>query len=234
MPCQAVIFDAYGTLFDVYSISALAERLFPGKGTPLTALWRDKQIEYTHLRTLCSTYKPFWEVTQDALVFCCKKLQLELTLDAQNQLMGEYAKLQTFPENLDVLKALKAMNLRLAILSNGNPGMLDAAVQAAGMGSVFHHVLSVDAVKKFKTAPEAYQMGTDLLGAAARDIVFVSSNGWDICGATWYGYRTFWVNRTGAPMEELGVTPHGQGKLLTDLPPFIDANLASPTAQRVH
>ena len=116
---------------------------------------------------------------------------------------------------------LKARGMKLAILSNGNPDMLAAAVGNARMEDLFSHVMSADTVEKFKTAPEAYQMGTDLLGAAARDIVFVSSNGWDICGASWFGYRTFWVNRADAPMEELGVTPHGQGRLLSDLPPFI-------------
>jgi 2-haloacid dehalogenase len=227
---QAVLFDAYGTLFDVYSVGLLAEQLFPGQGQPLSVLWRDKQIEYTRLRTLCSTYKPFWEVTQDALVFSCRKLGLDLGLEAQNTMMGQYAKLQPFPENLAVLRALKANGMKLAILSNGNQDMLAAAVGSAGMEDLFSHVISVDTVKKFKTAPEAYQLGTDLLGAAARDIVFVSSNGWDICGASWFGYRTFWVNRADAPMEELGVTPHGQGRLLSDLPPFIDANMAPAPA----
>ena len=221
MPTRAIIFDAYGTLFDVYSIGALAERLFPGKGCALAELWRDKQIQYSQLRTLCSTYKPFWEVTQDALVFSCRKLGLDLTLEAQNMMMGQYAKLQPFPENLAVLRQLKATGMKLAILSNGNPEMLEAVVQNAQMEDLFSHVISVDSVKKFKTAPEAYQLGTDLLGMPARDIVFVSSNGWDVCGASWYGYKTFWVNRGGAPMEELGVTPHGQGQLLSDLPAFI-------------
>jgi 2-haloacid dehalogenase len=110
--------------------------------------------------------------------------------------------------------------------------MLAAVAHRAQMEHLFSHVISVDAVRKFKTAPEAYQLGTDLLGAAARDIVFVSSNGWDICGASWFGYRTFWVNRAGAPMEELGVSPHGQGRLLSDLPPFIEANAAPSTTRR--
>ncbi len=217
MSLQAIIFDAYGTLFDVYSIGALAERLFPGKGAAVAELWRDKQIEYTRLRTLSNTYKPFWEVTQDALVFTCRKLALDLTLDAQTQLMGQYAKLQAFPENLGVLQALKAKGLKLAILSNGNPDMLHAAVQAAGMQGLFTQVLSVDSVQKFKTAPEAYQLGPDVLGVAARDSLFVSSNCWDVCGAAWFGYRTFWVNRANAPVEELGVTPNAQGRSLTDL-----------------
>src|SRR6476620_4935348 len=222
MPVRAIIFDAYGTLFDVYSIGALAEKLFPGKGVALALLWRDKQIEYTQLRTLCSTYRPFWEVTQDALVFACRKLGLELKLEAQNMMMGQYAKLQPFPENLAVMRQLKAMGLKLAILSNGNPEMLQAVVHSAGMEDLFSHVLSVDTVKKFKTAPEAYQLGTDMLGMAAKDILFVSSNCWDVCGASWFGYKTFWVNRTDAPMDELGVTPHGQGRLLSDLPAFVD------------
>ena len=227
MPIRAIIFDAYGTLFDVYSIGALAERLFPGKGSALAELWRDKQIQYSQLRTLCSTYKPFWEVTQDALVFSCRKLGLDLDLEAQNTMMGQYAKLQPFPENLAVLRQLKATGMKLAILSNGNPEMLAAVVQNAQMEDLFSHVISVETVKKFKTAPEAYQLGTDLLGMPARDIVFVSSNGWDVCGASWYGYTTFWVNRADAPMEELGVTPHGQGRLLSDLPAFIAAGRAA-------
>lgn len=220
MPIRAILFDAYGTLFDVYSISALAERLYPGKGAALAELWRDKQIQYSQLRTLCSTYKPFWEVTQDALVFSCARLGLKLDLEAQNMMMGQYAKLQPFPETLAVLRQLKATGMKLAILSNGNPEMLSAVVHNAQMEDLFSHVISVDTVRKFKTAPEAYQLGTDMLGVPPRDIVFVSSNGWDVCGASWFGYKTFWVNRGGAPMEELGVTPHGQGRLLSDLPQF--------------
>ena len=221
MSFQASAFDAYGTLIDVYSIGALAEKCYPGKGDALAALWRDKQIEYTRLRTMCSMYKPFWEVTQDALIFSCKKLGLQLDFDAQNILMGQYAKLQAFPENLAVLQQLRQMNLKLAILSNGNLHMLESAVNAAGMQGLFSHLLSVDAVKKFKTAPEAYQLGPDVFGLLAKKILFVSSNGWDVCGATWFGYTSFWVNRANAPMEELGVTPDGQGSSLTDLLSFV-------------
>ncbi len=222
MIMQAIAFDAYGTLFDVYSIGTLAEKLFPARGAALAELWREKQIEYTRLRTMCSMYKPFWEVTQDALVFACRKLKLELDFEAQNALMGQYAKLQAFPENLGVLQQLRAMGLKLAILSNGNPEMLDAVVRAAGMQGVFSHILSVDAVKKYKTAPEAYQLGPDVFGLSAKNILFVSSNCWDVCGATWFGYTTYWVNRAGAPLEELGVTPHGEGRTLIDLVGFLE------------
>lgn len=224
MTIQAIVFDAYGTLFDVYSISTLAEKLFPARGTALAELWRDKQIEYTRLRTMCSMYKPFWEVTQDALVFACRKLGLDLTLDAQNMLMGQYAKLQAFPENLPVLQQLKTMGLKLAILSNGNPQMLDSAVEAAGMRGIFNHLLSVDSVRKFKTAPEAYQLGPDVFGLSAKNILFVSSNCWDACGATWFGYTTFWVNRARAPLEELGVTPDASGPDMNALLQFVRAN----------
>ncbi|MFZ6769236.1 haloacid dehalogenase type II [Undibacterium sp. Di26W] len=222
MPISAIAFDAYGTLFDVYSISEQADKLFPGKGRALAELWRDKQIEYTRLRTMCSMYKPFWEVTQDALLFCCHKLGLELSLDAQNTLMGQYARLQAFPENLAVLQDLHKQGLKLSILSNGNLHMLQSAVDAAGMQGLFSHLLSVDAVKKFKTAPEAYQMAPDVFGVPAKNILFVSSNCWDACCAAWFGYTTFWVNRQNAPLEQLGVTPHGEGRKLQDLIAFVE------------
>jgi 2-haloacid dehalogenase len=171
-------------------------------------------------------YKPFWEVTQDALVFACNKLKLSLTLDAQNALMGQYARLQAFPENLGVLQQLRASGLKLSILSNGNPPMLQSAVEAAGMQGLFSHLLSVEAVKKFKTAPEAYQLAPDVFGLPAKNILFVSSNGWDACCATWFGYTTFWVNRAGAPLEELGVVPHGQGRTLDDVLDFVKQHRA--------
>jgi 2-haloacid dehalogenase len=226
MTIQAIVFDAYGTLFDVYSMSTLAEKRYPGKGNALSAMWRDKQLEYTKLRTMCSMYKPFWEVTQDALVFSCRKLGLELDVDARAALMGQYAKLPAFPENIGVLEQLKAAGLKTAILSNGNPEMLNAAVAANGMAPSFNHILSVDAVKKYKTAPEAYQLGPDVFGLSARHLLFVSSNAWDVCGATWFGYTTFWVNRSGGPFEELGVTPHGSGPDMNALLEFVRARRA--------
>lgn len=223
MTIQAIVFDAYGTLFDVYSIAELGEKLFPGAGQALAELWRDKQIEYTHLRSMSSMYKPFWEITQDALIFSCQKLGLRLDLDAQSALMGQYARLQAFPENVPVLQELRVRGFKLAVLSNGNPQMLQSAVEAANMQGIFTHLLSVDAVKKFKTAPEAYQMAPDIFALPAKNILFVSSNGWDACCATWFGYTTFWVNRHDAPLEELGVTPHGEGRTLSDLIDFVDS-----------
>ncbi|MFM8464466.1 MAG: haloacid dehalogenase type II [Burkholderiaceae bacterium] len=221
MSLRAILFDAYGTLFDVYAVAAEAERQFPAKGAELASLWRDKQIEYTRLRTLSNTYQPFQAVTRDALQFACNKLGLVLDQRIQTQLMAQYNRLTPFPENLNVLNELKRKGIALAILSNGNPEMLAPVVKAAGMESVFDHVISAHTVKKFKTAPEIYQLGLDRLGIAAKDSLFVSSNGWDICGAAWFGYPTFWVNRSAAPSEVLGVTPDGEGRSLNDLLLFV-------------
>jgi 2-haloacid dehalogenase len=217
----AIAFDAYGTLFDVYSVGSLAEQLFAGKGAELATLWRAKQIEYTQLRTLAGRYKPFWELTADALVFACRRLGLELTETRRNQLMNQYACLSAFPENVDALKQLKALGLPLAILSNGTPQMLDIAVKSAGMTGLFDHVLSVDAVRRYKTAPEAYQLGPAAFGVPAANILFVSSNGWDACGAAWFGYITFWINRSGQPPEELDIAPTASGSRLTDVVAFV-------------
>ena len=221
---RACVFDAYGTLFDVHSVAALAERLFPGRGDAISYLWRTKQIEYTWLRTMSGKYKTFWEVTEDGLVFTAKRLGLDLTPEKKTALMEQYLRLDAFPENLGVLKELKGMGLRLAILSNGNPPMLEAAVRSAGMEGLFEALLSVDSVKRFKTAPEVYQLAVDRFGVGAAEIGFVSSNGWDAAGATWFGFTTFWVNRAGNPPEELGAVPAGQGETLAELVGFAKAH----------
>ncbi|GAB3628543.1 2-haloalkanoic acid dehalogenase [Pandoraea terrae] len=224
---KAVIFDAYGTLFDVYSVAAAAEQLFPGQGAALAALWRTKQIEYTQLRTLSSPrgehYRPFWDITADALRYAAASLRLTLSPVAEKRLMDEYTCLSAFPENLPVLRALRAAGLGLAVLSNGDPRMLDIGLKSAGMRDMFDHVLSVDVVRKYKTAPEAYQLGTKAFGLKAEEIVFVSSNGWDVAGAAWFGYVTFWVNRAGLPVEQLGVTPQGMGRDMRDLQRFVES-----------
>ena len=222
---KALAFDAYGTLFDVYSVGALAEQLFPGKGSELSALWREKQIDYTRLRTQSGRYKPFLEITRDALVFAGRKLGLPLDEPTLQQLMNQYACLSAFPENLQALRELKTLGLPMAILSNGTPQMLDIAVKSAGMSGMFEHLLSVDAVKKYKTAPEAYQLGPSTFACKASEILFVSSNCWDACGATWFGYTTFWINRTGQPLEELDVRPTAEGRLLTDVTDFVRTRL---------
>lgn len=220
-PLRAIAFDAYGTLFDVYSVGALAEQLFPGKGAALAALWRQKQIEYTFLRTLSGRYKPFLELTEDALGFASAQLGLELSPERRRQLMNQYACLSPFPENLGALRELKALGLPLAILSNGTPAMLEVAIKSAGMAGLFDHVLSVDAVGQYKTTDAAYALGPAAFGCPAREILFVSSNGWDAAGATWFGYTTLWINRSGQPLEALDVAPTRIGQRLTDVVAFV-------------
>ena len=239
---RAVIFDAYGTLFDVHSVIAAAEQLFPGHGEALSQLWRQKQIEYTQLRTLAARtdapgehYRPFWDITLDALRYAAKRLQLTLGRAAEKRLMDEYACLSTFPDAVPVLRGLRepaaAPRVGLAILSNGNPQMLDIALKSAGMSTLFDHVLSVDAVRAYKPSPAAYALGPDAFGVSAREIVFVSSNGWDVAGATWFGFTTFWLNRQNLPVEELGVRPHGIGGGMNELPGFLEtlATSSRPT-----
>jgi len=223
---QAVAFDAFGTLFDVYSVGLLAEQLYPGKGAALADLWRSKQIEYSFIRSLSGRYKPFWEVTRDALRFATARLGLELDTVRCTQLINQYACLSPFPENLGALKALKEAAIPTAILSNGTPEMLEVAIKSAGMHGLFDHVLSVDAVQKYKTSPDAYALAPAAFNCPVERILFVSSNGWDAAGASWYGFQTFWINRSGQPLEELGVTPTVQGSLLTDVVDFVACHRA--------
>jgi 2-haloacid dehalogenase len=215
---QAVLFDAYGTLFDVYSVALTAGQLFPGAGDKLAQLWRDKQIEYTHLISMSAQaglhYRPFWEITRDALRWSAERLGLKLTQAAEDRLMNQYRHLSAFPENHEVLRTLHERGVRAGILSNGDPDMLAVAVKSAGFGEWLDPVLSVHPVRQFKTAPAAYQLGPDALGLPARDILFVSSNGWDAIGATWFGYTTLWVNRAGLPLERLGTEPTRTGSNL--------------------
>ena len=225
---QAVLFDAYGTLFDVYSVGLLAEQLFPGQGQALAVLWRDKQIEYTRLVTTSSHgahYQPFWTLTRAALVYAIKRLAGNSVSNADHashveRLMNQYRSLSAFPENREVLQALKARGIPTGILSNGDPAMLQLAVKSAGLEGLLDHVLSVDSIRKYKTAPEAYALGEQATGLSARQIVFASSNGWDALAATWYGYQTLWVNRQQWPFEELGTQPTRTGDSLRDVLAF--------------
>jgi 2-haloacid dehalogenase len=220
---RAVLFDAYGTLFDVYGIGVLAENLFPGQGQALAVLWRDKQIEYTRLVTTSDDgahYRPFWELTQAALRYACKRLSLPLTDDAQRQLMQHYRELPAFPEVREVLQALRQLGVATGILSNGDPPMLQAAVASAGLAPLLDHVLSVDQLRKYKTHPQVYALGPQATGLAAADMLFVSCNAWDALAATWFGYRTLWVNRYRLPFEELGTPPTREGETLRDVLAF--------------
>jgi 2-haloacid dehalogenase len=225
---KAVLFDAYGTLFDVHSLIDTAEALFPGRGHKLVLLWRDKQLEYSRLLTMSNRYASFWDLTCNALRFAV--LRFELPVDPANEakLLAQYRMLKPFPENAAVLAHLKKRGVKAGILSNGDPPMLEAAVQSAGFARLLDPVLSIDTVKRFKTDPAAYALGPKALGLPARDILFVSSNCWDAIGATWFGYTTLWVNRTGVPMEQLGVEPTRTGASLREVLSFFSSDPKRP------
>ena len=219
---RVVVFDAYGTLFDVYSIGALAEKFYPGQGAALSVLWRDKQIEYTRLISLSDPnpegsrhYQSFWDITRASLRYALARLGLVHTHADEDALMAQYAQLSPFPENLGVLQALRQRSVATAILSNGSPEMLQSAVHSAGMSKWLDAVLSVDSVRQFKTTPTGYQIVTDHFGFAPAEVLFVSSNAWDALGATWFGFTTLWVNRQGLPPETIGPAPHHTGRDLT-------------------
>jgi len=216
-PPQAVLFDAYGTLFDVYSVGLLAEQMFAGRGDALALLWRDKQIDYTRLTSMSGRYRPFWDLTRAGLRFAALKLNLDLSPESEDRLMNQYRHLSAFPENREVLLALKARGIRAGILSNGDPEMLDVAVKSAGFTDLVDPVLSAHAVQRFKTDAAVYELGPAALGLPAKKILFVSSNGWDAIGATWYGYTTLWVNRAGAPLDPLDTQPTRTGRSLREV-----------------
>ena len=222
-PPRAVLFDAYGTLFDVYSVGLLAEQLFPGHGERLAVLWRDKQIDYTRLLTMSGRYQPFWEVTRAGLRYAAARLGLALDGAAEERLMNQYRHLSAFPENRDVLVELKRRGVPAGILSNGDPEMLGVAVKSAGFSGLLAHVLSVHGVRRFKTDPAAYALGPQALKLPAAQILFVSSNGWDAIGATWHGYTTLWVNRAGLPLEQLDTAPTRTGSSLREVLDFFPA-----------
>jgi 2-haloacid dehalogenase len=228
MTPRAVLFDAYGTLFDVYSVALLTEQLFAGQGQALAQVWREKQIEYTHLCSMGGRWRPFWEITRAALRHAAARLKLDLDAAAEERLMNQYHHLSAFPENLDVLNALKARGIPAGILSNGDPEMLAVAVKSAGLSKLLDPVISVQPVRRFKTDPACYALGPQALNLPAREILFVSSNGWDAIGATWHGYTTLWVNRAGAPLENLDTEPTRTASSLRAVLDFFPSSNADP------
>ena len=214
-PIRGYVFDAYGTLFDVHSVVE-AGAAITADPMALSLAWRGKQLEYTWLRALMGRYEDFWTVTEDALRWAIARLGLVADEPAIRRLMDAYLSLACFP---DVPAALAGLSGRpRAILSNGAPGMLAAAVASSGLGPHLDHVLSVDVVKTYKPAPAVYALGPRALGLPARDILFVSSNAWDVAGAKAFGYQVAWCNRAVAPRERLGLPADYEICALTDLP----------------
>ncbi len=224
MMYKLVAFDAYGTLFDVYSMGQLAEKLFPGQGAALAIMWRDRQIDYTRLVTMSDPnpagsehYLPFWELTIRSLRYVCKRLGIALSGEQEKMLMDQYAKLTAFDDSLPVLARLKEQGMSTAILSNGSREMLRTVVHSNGLAPYLDQVVTVEEVRLFKTAPQSYQLLLDAFRLEKKDVLFVSSNSWDAVGASWFGYDVFWVNRAGWPFEEIGNLPKFQGHSLNML-----------------
>ena len=216
MTIQTLAFDAYGTLFDVHSVISTCNDLFPDKGPALSQLWRAKQLEYTWLRSLMGRYEDFWQVTESALAFACRSLQLACPPATRQRLMDGYLHLDPFPEVRQALQSLA--RYKLVILSNGSPRMLAAVVENAGLKDVFADVISVDEVKIFKPSPRVYELASRHLKLPQGAIGFISSNFWDIAGARSFGLWTCWMNRAKAPEEELGFRPDAVIASLADLP----------------
>jgi 2-haloacid dehalogenase len=243
MPIKAVVFDAYGTLYDIQSVAAVTEAAFPGYGDIATQVWRIKQLEYTWLRSLMGRYEDFSTITRDSLVYTLRVLGLKHDEAAFARIMDKYLHLDLYP---DATAALAAMSgRRLAILSNGSPAMLDALVANSGLDRVLDATISIDSMRIFKPAPQAYSLIESRLGVPPREVLFVSSNPWDACGAKAFGLNVAWIERVTpeamalacaktdvvAPltlfkairtqMDELGFTPDHRIHALSELPDLV-------------
>jgi 2-haloacid dehalogenase len=229
---QALVFDLYGTLCDVHSVVVACEKQFPGRGRELSLLWRQKQLEYTWLRSLMDRYEDFEKATHDALAFACRQLKLDLPQEAHAQLCDAYLHLEPFGEVPAALQALKARGLRLAVLSNGSPRSIEAVVTHARIAPFLDELVSADAARIFKPHPRVYELAERRLGVPRSAVLFVSSNSWDATGASCYGYATCWVNRAGGCFDELGRSPDMEVPHLGALTAALAAAQANRPASR--
>ncbi len=219
---RACVFDAYGTLFDVHSAAAACRDDLGDKADPLSAMWRQKQLEYTWLRSLMGAHVDFWQITGDALDYAMATVKLENGA-LREKLMALYLALKAYPEVPDVLRSLKEAGMRTAILSNGSPMMLNAAVESAGIGAWLDQVLSVEDVGVFKVSPKTYQLAVNKLELQPSEICFMSSNAWDAAGAAHFGFQVLWINRFNQPREYLPGAPKGVLSSLSPLPDLVSA-----------
>jgi 2-haloacid dehalogenase len=220
VPVKAVAFDAFPIL-DSRPVSALAAKVFPDRGAELANLWRTRQFEYAWLRTLSNQYLDFWRVTEDALLFAAKALDLQLDAATRARLMETWLQLKCWPDVPAALQALKQNGIRLAFLSNMTAPMLEAGIRNSGLENLFDHILSTDRVQAYKPHPRAYRMAMDAFHLDRPQIAFAAFAGWDAAGARAFGYRTFWVNRLNQPWEELGPQPRATGTSLHDLVAYL-------------
>lgn len=204
-PVKALVFDVYGTLFDVFSVKELCEELFPEKGEAISQSWRKKQLEYSFLRQLMGNYIPFIDITKDSLRYAVKEQGETITYKEEQMLMEEYLRLSSYPEVPLVLEQIQEK--QLAVFSNGSHDMLDTLIKGSSFGSLFDHIISVDEIKQYKPTPASYDHVLDTLGISRDEVLFMSSNGWDISGAKHFGFNTAWINRNHLPVEELNLAP---------------------------
>jgi 2-haloacid dehalogenase len=243
MNIKAVVFDAYGTLYDIQSVAAVTEEAFPGYGEMITQVWRIKQLEYTWLRSLMRRYQDFSVVTRDSLAYTLRVLGLEYDKGAFERIMEKYLHLDLYPDAPAALAAMR--DRKLAILSNGSTAMLNALVANSGLGRVLDATISVDSKKIFKPAPEAYGLIESVLGVPPAQVLFVSSNPWDACGAKAFGLNVAWIERVTpeamrlacvnsdvvppltmfkalrTQMDELGIAPDHRIHALSELPALV-------------
>jgi len=243
VPFKAVVFDAYGTLYDIQSVAAVTEQAFPGHGDMITQIWRIKQLEYTWLRSLMQRYEDFAAVTRDSLIYTLRVLGLQAPAATLDRIIAKYLDLDPYPDARAALAALQ--NCQRAILSNGSPSMLEGLVKASGFETLLDSVISVDAHKVFKPSPLAYALIQDTLGLAPGDVLFVSSNPWDVCGAKAFGLNVAWIERVSpqamaaacirtdqvppltlfkalrTQMDELGFAPDYRITALSELPEIV-------------
>jgi 2-haloacid dehalogenase len=214
---RAVVFDAYGTLFDVASAAERTRDLLGERAGPLAELWRQKQLQYTWLRALMGRHADFWQVTGDALDYSLDALRIAAP-DLRRRLMEAYERIGPCHDARDALARLKAARLKIAILSNGAPRMLAMSLRSAGLDDLVDETLSVESVGIYKPHPSVYKLAVDRLGVWPAELGFVSANGWDAWGAKAAGLRVAWCNRSGLPRERLGEAPDVELTTLADLP----------------
>ncbi|WP_417897730.1 haloacid dehalogenase type II [Bacillus haimaensis] len=204
-PIKAYVFDVYGTLFDVHSVKEKCEELFPEKGESISLIWRKKQLEYFFMRQLMGDYEDFQKITKDALGYTLEEHHEEWSSHIEQTLISAYSHLTLYPEVVGVLKKLSKN--KIAIFSNGTPDMLDSLITNAGLTPHFDRIISVDEIKQYKPTPASYRYALKQLGVAREEVLFISSNGWDISGAKNFGFQTAWINRAKLPEEKFNLSP---------------------------
>ena len=215
-----VAFDAFA-LFDARPVFQACETVAPGRGNELASLWRTRQFEYQWLRALGHQYQDFYNASEEALEFAARSLKLNLSASAREQLMHGFFELRAWPDVAESLRTLRQAGMKLALLSNATPQILSSGLRNSGLDTVLDEVISTDRIRSYKPDPRAYQLGVDVLKLPRERIAFVAFAGWDVAGAKWFGYPTFWNNRQAVPAETLGANADAEGATLDDLPRWL-------------